>query len=112
MLILAISLNVLAWIVVGYLLGSYFSKYAKCGSLCAHTAGVLGALGGGFASFLAYGFPNLLLWPNNLLFAMIGSLGAVYISLPEVERAQKVEQIIRSFRKLNQLYIDLAGIKR
>lgn len=111
MLLFAIIINVLAWMAIGYVLGNRFTKYAECGSLCAIMAGVFGALAGGFVSFLAYGLPNVMLWPNNLLFAMVGALGSVYISLPEVERARKVEQIVRSFKRLNQLYVGLAGLK-
>lgn len=112
MVYLSLLLNVLAWIAVGYLFGSYFARYSRCGSLCVVTASVFGSLIGGLLAFIAYGMPVTLLWANNLLFGMIGALGSIYISLPEKERAMKVEQMIRSMKKLGDLYIDVAGIKR
>jgi uncharacterized membrane protein YeaQ/YmgE (transglycosylase-associated protein family) len=112
MLFVSALVNVMAWIAIGYIAAGYFAKYSRCGMLCSVSAGVAGSLLGGLTAFLAYGFPDTLLWANNLLFAIVGSLGLVYISLPEKERSIKVEQMVRSVKKINRLYIDLAGLKR
>lgn len=112
MIVTSSLINVLAWIVIGYVIGNYFAKYSRCGKFCAETAGVFGSLAGGFLTFIAYGLPNTILWANNLLFAFIGALGLVYIALPEKERAIKVEQIVSGFKKLSRLSIDLASFKR
>jgi uncharacterized membrane protein YeaQ/YmgE (transglycosylase-associated protein family) len=112
MIVISALINVLAWLAIGYIVGGYFAKYARCGKLCTEVAGVLGSLVGGFLTFTAYGLPETILWANNLIFALVGALGVVYISLPEAERSAKVEYVFRSFKRLNQLYIDLAGFKR
>jgi len=111
MIFISAIVNILAWTVIGYTLGSYFAKYSKCGTLCVVSAGVIGSLLGGLVTFIAYGLPDTLLWANNLLFAAISSLGFVYISLPEKERAIKVEHFVRSIKRINQLYVDFAGLK-
>lgn len=105
-------INVLSWIAIGYLVGSYFAKYSRCGKLCAETAAVFGSLTGGLLAFTAYGLPTTLLWANNVFFALIGSLGFVYISLPEKERAVKVEHWVSNLKKLSHFSLDLASFKR
>ena len=112
MLFVASFINVLAWIGIGYVVGTYLAKYSKCGKYCSEVAGVFGSLAGGFLTFVAYGMPSTLLWANNLIFAFVGALGLIYIVLPEKERAIKVEQFIHGLKKLSHLSIDLASFKR
>ena len=112
MIIFAAVLNVLAWVVAGYVFGSYFAKYSKHGAKHTVTASIFGSVAAGFFALLAYGLPETLFWSNNLLFAMIGGLGMVYVVLPEKARSVRVEQIVRSIKKLNKWYIDLAGMKQ
>ena len=112
MVALSAILNVLAWMIVGYIVGSYFSRYSRHGAKHTVTASIFGSVAAGFFTILAYGVPQTFLWTNNLLFAMIAGLGMVYVVLPEKARSVRVEQLVRGIRRLNKWYIDLAGVKQ